>query len=155
MEAIEQDESQVAAATAEPEAADAAPALDVEAIKAEVAGVDIGKLARDEDESILLRYLRRRQQVAMEIAGRKLAKSKIKSIKTPFGQVGFRKVNGGIVVTDEDKLIALAMRDKAYKALIRVDVNLQKSSINDHFKTSGEIPPFCELGADEERFFVK
>jgi hypothetical protein len=163
--------------------------FDAEQIRSEIAAVDIGNLAKDEDEAILLRYLRRRSQVQAEIThiaeqtkallrtlenrvkaldyvylgqveaiARKKITGKVKSLKTPFGVVGFRSNPGGIFVEDEAKLIeeaTLAPDDSPLKKMYELSPKVKRAEVTAHFKASGEIPPGCNVKDSEERFYVK
>jgi phage host-nuclease inhibitor protein Gam len=92
--------------------------------------------------------------IVHDIARRKLDGKKQKSLKTPFGTVGFRKVPGGINVTDEETLIGMAALNGTYEKFVAVKRVVVKSAVNEHFKQSGEVLPGCEAYPEREKFFV-
>lgn len=80
---------------------------------------------------------------------------KAKSIKTPFGTVGFRKQNAKLVVTDEAKLIDHCQVAEGMGDCIVPDWKLVKSEVNAHFERTGEIPPGVEIEPETEKFYCK
>lgn len=84
---------------------------------------------------------------AERIAREKLHGAKARSLKTPFGTVGFRKVGGGLAVVD-----AGAVPD-AFKTIKREEV-INRAELAAHFKATGELPPGCSITPKTDKFFV-
>ena len=86
-----------------------------------------------------------------------LAGAKKRSITTPWGTVGFRKQSARLVVEDESEVILQVemknLPDNICKETRRLDIN--KTALNDHWKSTGEIPEGCTLQPEQDRFFVK
>lgn len=90
------------------------------------------------------------QQVAMMIEGRKL-----KSVKTPWGTVGFRTAGGGLFVVDEQAVLAQVEAGTLPESIKRVKIDLSKSALNEHYKSTGEIPDGVELVPVHQQFYIK
>lgn len=82
---------------------------------------------------------------------------KAKSIKTPFGTVGFRRQAAKLVVIDELQVIAEAGGNVAMAGVVETvtEVRLSKSKLNEYFVVTGEIPPGTEVVPERENFFCK
>lgn len=163
----------------------------IEQAVAEVSGIDLmgAGEGRDEDEQQMLRFLRRRGQIAAELVrvndqheamvrelGNRLkgldyqflahAESttrrllaarggKTKSIKTPFGTVGFRASPDRIEILDEKRAIAAAEGHDRSAELIHVKLEISKTAVMELVKSSGELLDGCELKPGENKFFAK
>lgn len=83
-----------------------------------------------------------------EIARMKLV-GKAKSVKTPFGVIGFRAQPTTLNVVDE--AVVLKMPD-----FVRIPPpQVNKKALNEHFDTTGEVPDGCEVILGGEKFYVK
>jgi hypothetical protein len=148
-------------------------------IRAQVETADPGPLAQDEETRLLYRYLRIRAQAVAElttlkdqmaamvrsaesrvksldyvysefaarITAAKIAGGKSKSLKTPFGTVGFRAQRAALVVVDA------AMVPVAFKTL-KQDVVVNKVALNEHWQTTGEVAPGCDVTDARETFYL-
>jgi len=93
----------------------------------------------------------------------KLAGSKTKSLKLMTGhsaepaRVGFRKVKGGLRITDPDKVVEWALRRENYVDMVaqRTVFKPIAEKVKQYFAETGEVPPGCEVKPDEETFYVK
>ncbi len=159
---------------------------DAAEVLAEVEAIDVGQLARDEDERLLHRYCRRRQQLTAEITrvkeqtaamlrdlerqvesldwclrGRveEITRSRLtgrtRSVKTPWGTVGFRKHPTGIEVADEAAVIEAVLSGDLPNDVTRTKVEVSKSALNEVFRSTGEVPPGCDLVPERDDFYVK
>jgi hypothetical protein len=86
-------------------------------------------------------------EFAARVTAAKLAGGKSKSLKTPFGTVGYRTKNAALVVVD-----ASAVPDE-FKSLKTEEV-LSKAKLNEHFKLSGEVPPGCDVAPVTDKFYL-
>lgn len=110
------------------------------------------------------RRTQREEQSLMFLFGRQIetwvrdqiaaAGGRRKSLALPAGAVGFRTINSKLVVDDERIVIAWA-RTNCEKAIVVME-KLSKSSLDEHFEQTGELP---EGGAHvepaAERFYIK
>jgi hypothetical protein len=95
--------------------------------------------------------------IAQDFARRRIT-GKAKSIKTPFGTVGFRTLPGGPFVSDETALIETALSappDSTMWGMVEMVPRVKRAAINEHFKQSGELFPGCDVKAAEEKFYVR
>jgi len=83
---------------------------------------------------------------AEDTARRLLDGKKVKSIKTPFGTVGFRTNPARLEIIDETKVPW---------EFVKMSPSIEKAKLNEHFKNTGELPDGCKLTDAEEKFFVK
>ena len=97
-----------------------------------------------------------------EIVERRLQGSKKRSILTPWGVAGLRKLAAGVAVIDEAKLLAATLTDLCLAAAgVRKPPppppppSVSKSALNAYVKSSGIIPPGCEAIPESETFYVR
>lgn len=79
--------------------------------------------------------------VASMIEGRRS-----RSVATPFGTCGFRKLPTRVVVRDESAL------PEVFFEMVR---RRNDAAIRDHFKATGELPAGCEIAGGNDQFYVK
>jgi len=77
-----------------------------------------------------------------------------KSRTFPAGSVGWRKVASKLKVVDEAAALDWARAD-GNPSLIRVKVELNRAALGEHFKSTGEVPPGCEVEPEGETCYVK
>jgi hypothetical protein len=152
----------------------------LEEIEREIADTDPGQMAQSEDERELHRILRFRARVVAErvrvaeqteamlreldnrIKGidyrysdllasltRKLLTGKARSVKTPYGTVGFRATQPTVIVDNSCKLPAEFWRQPETPPL-----SIDKAKINEHFKSTGEVPAGCHVEPGGEKFHL-
>jgi phage host-nuclease inhibitor protein Gam len=80
---------------------------------------------------------------------------KKKSREFPGGTVGWRKGGGRLQVLDEAKALEWAKQQPLELGLYHVEVKLSKSGLSEYFKTSGEVPPGCDVDEETETAYVK
>jgi hypothetical protein len=80
-------------------------------------------------------------------------KTKRKSIKLPAGMLGFKTLGPKLNVLDEERLLKWA-RKELPKA-IKVTETVLKSSLNEHFNATGEIPAGTTVESGKEQFYVR
>lgn len=80
---------------------------------------------------------------------------KAKSIKTPFGTVGFRTIAGKLSVTDPEKVLALVDAGKLPAEVKRVKTEVAMQPLSHHYEQTGDLPEGCEVSAGYEKFYVK
>ena len=95
------------------------------------------------------------KSVAENTARQLIAGGKSKSLKTPYGTVGFRTKPMGLNVVDDAAVILARAEGKLPDDVVKTKVEVSKSALNDHFKASGEVPPGCEVIEASETFYVK
>jgi phage host-nuclease inhibitor protein Gam len=88
-------------------------------------------------------------------AHRKLDGQRVRSVKTPFGTLGFRKTQPNVKVVDEAVVLALAETREDMKACVRVKTELSKSGLNEWFDKTGDVVDGLEFVPAGEKFFVK
>lgn len=157
-----------------------------EAIRAELAAVDVGDVARTDDEKQLHRYVKYRYRLTSEytrlkdqmqamlaglqgqidrldsVAGsaaaaitqKLLAGGKLKSMKTPWGKVGFRAQQDEIEVLDEEAVKDQVAMGKLPESIQRVKIEISKSELNKYIKTSGEVPAGVKVTPRDDKFYV-
>ena len=76
-----------------------------------------------------------------------LVKSEKNRLNLPHGQVGYRKQPFHVEIINEKKLIS--------GGFVRTKESVDKKSILNHFKTSGEIPQGCEIERPKDKLYVK
>lgn len=162
------------------EAAEELETFDVAEIERETNAIDIGGYGDTDNERLLARYLRRMGQLndeakrlkewherlksrieaqrkgleyvysalAEQAARELLVGSKRKSISTPWGTAGFRKQAAKLIVQDEAKVLA-------NEAFVRVKKELNKTALNEHFKSTGDVPDGCDVEPECEKFYAK
>ncbi len=88
---------------------------------------------------------------------RGLLTGKAKSVKTPFGTVGFRKQPQKLEVEDEDKILAAVLAGDLPDEFMRTETRttVAKSIINEAFEKTGEIPPGCVVRPECDAFYIK
>lgn len=110
-----------------------------------------------------LRRAGREEDVLMRLFGRQLegwAKAEIekfkgrrKSVALPAGTVGFRTNNCSLQVDDEAVVIGWARRH-CPPAIVTVE-KLSRTSLRQHFESTGEVPDGAHVEPAQERFFVR
>jgi hypothetical protein len=78
-------------------------------------------------------------------------RAKARSVKTPFGVAGFRKLPSKLEVVDEAKAIGAGYVRQVPPPPPEVD----RQMLAKHLKETGEIPAGCELREGGERFYLK
>jgi hypothetical protein len=88
-------------------------------------------------------------EFAARITAAKLAATpgKSKSLKTPFGTVGYRTKNAALVVVD-----ASAVPDE-FKETVSETV-VRKARLNEHYERTGEVPAGCDVTDSAEVFYL-
>ena len=76
-----------------------------------------------------------------------LMQSEKRRLSLPHGTVSYRKQPFHVEITDENKLIS--------SGFVRTKESVDKKSILNHFKSSGEIPSGCEIERPEDKLYVK
>lgn len=94
------------------------------------------------------------QQQAAEIVKAKLGNGKARSIKTPWGTLGFRKQAAKLEIIDEQALIDAAC-GTGLAVCLKTVFSVNKSMLNDWVKKTGEIPTGCEFVPERDVFYVK
>lgn len=79
--------------------------------------------------------------------------AKGKSVKTPAGSYGMRKVPGGLFVDDDAKATAWAREHRPHLVERITTYKLDKAGLKR--EPLDETPPGCVVRPDEERFYVK
>ncbi len=80
-------------------------------------------------------------------------KTQRKSIKLPAGMLGFRNIAPKLVVLDERTLLTWARRE--LPEAIKVTETISKTSLNEHFDKTGEIPSGVKVEDAKEQFYVR
>lgn len=93
--------------------------------------------------------------LAADITKKLLAGGKSKSIKTPFGTVGFRSSAARLYVVKDAEVIAAVNAGKLPGEVIRTKIEIAMAPLSDRFKSDGEIPPGCDVAPAAEKFYVK
>lgn len=86
-------------------------------------------------------------EFAARVTARKLQGAKSKSLKTPFGTVGYRRKNAALVVVDASK-VPLEFK------LLRTEEVIGKAKLNEHYEQTGEVPAGCDVTAPAEVFYL-
>ena len=86
-----------------------------------------------------------------------LSEKKAKSIKTPFGTVGFRTQPEAVVVEDEYQLMDAVANDKLPRSLVteKTTRSISKIAVQEFFVHTGEVPVGCVIKPEMEKFYVK
>ena len=92
--------------------------------------------------------------MAKEYAKSRLA-GKSKTVKTPFAVLAFRTVPARVDVVNPQELIDAAAAKLDYMSLIRVKEEVSRSAVAEYFKSTGELPPGCDLKPASESFSIK
>jgi len=82
------------------------------------------------------------------------AGGKAKSVKTPYGTVGFRAQPAKLDVTDDAALMTYA-KSLGLTSWVKVAETVAKGEVSEYFKNTGDIPPGCEVTPAQDRFYVK
>jgi hypothetical protein len=80
-------------------------------------------------------------------------KTKRKSIKLPAGMLGFKSLGPKLVVLNEERLLIWARKE--LPAAIKVTETVSKTSLNEHFDATGEIPNGVTIENAKEQFYVR
>lgn len=91
---------------------------------------------------------------ARQIVARMLT-GKARSIKTPWGTLGFRKYDGFIAIRDEKELTEAALASEHMAGVLKTEWRVSKSGLNQYFKETGDVPPGCEAVPSGDKFYVK
>lgn len=91
------------------------------------------------------------------IIGNLIHGQKQKSIKTPWGTLGFRKQNRHLAIADEAILLACCKNNPnpLMWDLIVTTESISKQKLNEHFEKTGELPDGVELIPECEKFYAK
>lgn len=166
------------------EAAPGLDPIDQDAIRAEVATLDIGGYGETDDERTLARYLRRLSQLADERQRvNDWAEKRIKAIESQAKGVEY--VMGGLARDIARRMLAGAKKksistpwgtagfrksaarlfiadpDKLLAAAVehpewvKVEKKPVHAAVAEYFKTTGDIPAGCDVKPEEEKFFTK
>ena len=90
-----------------------------------------------------------------ETVRRMLEGGKAKSIRTPWGTAGFRKLNDRLLVNDATLVIAAVENGNLPGNVERVTTSINKSALDDHFTNTGEVPDGCAVQPGCDKFWVK
>lgn len=94
-----------------------------------------------------------------EIAARMIEGKKSKSIKTPFGVVGFRARPAHIEIVDENAIYAAAIDPNAKLPddIVRrkIEISINKEVINSLWKEANIVVPGCEIVPESETFYMR
>ncbi len=158
--------------------------IDADAIRAEVAAMDIEGYGQSDDERTLARYLRRLAQIADERARvkewceRRLAslESQERGIEYVYGALA-RDITRRMLAGGKKKSIAtpwgtagfrtqaarlviaepekLLLLEAEHPEWVKVEKKPVHAAVNEYFKTTGDIPAGCEITPEQEKFFTK
>ena len=92
---------------------------------------------------------------AEQITARKLQCQKTKSVKLPWGTVGFRTSQANVEVEDEEALQAAALANEAMADVVKMEWRVSKSGLNAYVKATGDVPAGCKFWPASEKFFVR
>ena len=84
-----------------------------------------------------------------------LQNRKERSIKTPFGTVGFRKQQQRLQLLNEQRVIELSENGALPEDCRKVSVTVNKRALQKHYEATGEIPFGCEIVPEHDKFYVK
>ena len=93
--------------------------------------------------------------MAQSVTRRLIGNGKTKNVKTPWGTAGFRSRPASVTISDPETLVEQAQLAPELRCLVRTKVEPSKSAINEYFKTTGAIPPGCEVIPAGETFYVR
>jgi|TARA_R100000306_G_C4364073_1_gene136733 hypothetical protein len=93
--------------------------------------------------------------VARETVSNMLKGRKQRSVKTPFGNAGFRKTQDLLVVSDENLVKVAVENGQLPEECVKTETKIDKSGLNTHMQNTGEIPMGCSIRAGTDRFYVK
>jgi hypothetical protein len=85
-------------------------------------------------------------QPILEDIAKRLITGKVKSLKRPYGTVGFRTTQPRLEVVDETQVPF---------GLFRLKREADRAAINKRFKETGEVVPGCEVVPAGEKFYVR
>ena len=80
-------------------------------------------------------------------------KTKRKSVKLPAGMLGFKNLAPKLVVLND--VIVLNWARKELPEAIKVTETVSKTSLNEHFEKTGEIPNGVQVEPAKEQFYVR
>jgi hypothetical protein len=86
-------------------------------------------------------------EAAARITAAKIAGGKSKSLKTPFGTVGYRTQRAALVVVDA---AAVPLEFK----MIKTEEVVSKAKLNVHWEATGEVPAGCDVTDSRETFYL-
>jgi hypothetical protein len=92
---------------------------------------------------------------AEELIGRMLAGGKLRSIKTPYGVVGFRKSPAHLEVIDKDVVLQAVLAGFLPDRCRVVKADVGKVALNELFKSTGEIPVGTDLVPKRDSFYIR
>lgn len=92
-------------------------------------------------------------EAAARITAAKIAGGKSKSLKTPFGTVGFRAHKPLPVVLDEAAAIA-ALRKLNQPQCLATRTTIVKAALNDYVASTGEVPDGVDITEGGEHFYL-
>jgi len=93
--------------------------------------------------------------LAKSVTERMLVGKKQKSLKLPWGTVGFRTSATKLDVEDPETVIGAAKEDPSRAGWIRIKEEVNRTALTDYFKSTGEIPPGCKVIDEHQTFYVK
>jgi phage host-nuclease inhibitor protein Gam len=79
---------------------------------------------------------------------------KKKSRALPSGTIGWRSKGGRLVVQDEDAALAWAKEQPVEADFVRVKFELNRKALAELFKTTGEVPPGCDVEAEYDDPYI-
>lgn len=89
------------------------------------------------------------------IVQKMLEGQKAKSIKTPWGNAGYRTLQQKLEIIDEDRLMRVADMVPAMAGVVFTPPRaISKANLNDYFKTTGDLPDGVELTPKQEKFYA-
>lgn len=94
---------------------------------------------------------------AEKYAKEALKQKRTKSIKTPFGTLGFRTKSACLEIVDDAALqkVALVSDDPKLASVLVQTWVTSKSNLNEYFAGTGDVPEGVELKPEQEVFFVR
>jgi phage host-nuclease inhibitor protein Gam len=92
-------------------------------------------------------------EFAARVTAAKLAGGKSKSLKTPFGTVGFRTHKPLPVVLDEAAAIA-ALRKLNQQQCLTTKTSIVKAALNDYVASTGEVPDGVDITEGGDVFYL-
>jgi len=92
-----------------------------------------------------------------QVACRKMLKGKAKSFKTLYGVAGFRAVKPLLIVEDDVAVMDNVEAGRLPAEVIKMKVthSIDKTALNAHFDSTGEIPVGCQLREASDEFYVR
>lgn len=92
--------------------------------------------------------------MARHVTAAKLGTGKSKSLKTPWGTVGYRKTPAHLKIRDAAGIIQVAKASKMV-GWFKTKEEPSQTGLLDYFKRTGEVPFGCEVEPAFEKFYVK